>query len=123
MGDTLLPAPIKQCPSGIGGVYEYTMLMVKPMTFAEFRIVADKYRARQLHYKVEDRESKNCKYPENNTSDEMIDELSRLFWRRLSPEMEPAIYGADVVSLCSFSSLLPDTFSLLMIFHVYYDMT
>lgn len=66
------------------------------MTIIDFREVADAYRARQLGYEVKHRET--CKYAESNTSDEMMDELARLFWRRLSPEMEPSIYGADMVS-------------------------
>lgn len=104
LGDIVIPAPIKQCPNGIGGAYEFTMMMKKPMTMAEFREIADAYRARQLCYKIEERDT--CKFSESDTSDEMMDELARLFWRRLSPEMEPSIYGADMVSILNGCDLL-----------------
>jgi len=112
LGDMVIPSPIQQCPSGIGGVYEYTMVIKKPMTIAEFRDVADRYRDQQIglakHHKHAnvaaegDDDSKNnlaaCKKfnLDCDESEERMDELARLFWRRLSPTMEAAMYGADM---------------------------
>jgi len=85
LGDTVIPAPIKQCLSGIGGVYQYTLIEQPPTTVAEFRTQADEYRKRQLGKEVDDEDS-----------EEFFDELARKFWRRLGPTMEPAVYGADM---------------------------
>ncbi len=85
LGDMIIPSPIKQAISGIGGVYEYTLLEQPSITVAQFRTAADEYRKRQLgsEYDV-------------HQSDEVCDELARKFWRRLGPTMEPPIYGADM---------------------------
>ena len=81
----IIPSPIKQAISGIGGVYEYTLLEQPSITVAQFRTAADEYRKRQIgsEYDVDQ-------------SDEVCDELARKFWRRLGPTMEPPIYGADM---------------------------
>lgn len=85
LGDTMIPAPIKQAVSGIGGVYEYTLLERPPISVSDLRAEADKYRKKQLGAEFDD-----------DTSDEFCDVLARKFWRRLGPTMEPATYGADM---------------------------
>jgi jumonji domain-containing protein 2 len=85
LGDTLIPSPIKQALSGIGGVYEYTLLEQPPIAVAQFRSLSDEYRLRHV----------GREYDEDQ-SDEFCDDLARKFWRRLGPTMEPAMYGADM---------------------------
>ena len=85
LGDMEVTTPIKQCASGIGGVYEYTMLELPPVPVHEFRERADQYRKRQI------REEHN-----DDTSDEYMDALARKFWKRLGPTMEASVYGADM---------------------------
>mmetsp|Transcript_21363 Transcript_21363/g.43964 ORF Transcript_21363/g.43964 Transcript_21363/m.43964 type:complete len:863 (+) Transcript_21363:212-2800(+) len=85
LGDTVIPSPIKQCISGIGGVYEYTLIEQPPVTVSELRTQADEYRQRQLGQEFD-----------TDQSDAVLDELARKFWRRLGPTMEPATYGADM---------------------------
>jgi len=85
MGDMTIPGPIKQCASGIGGVYDFTMMELPPMTVAQFREKADAYRKRQVGEPVDD-----------DVGNRAMDELARKFWRRLGPTMEPSIYGADM---------------------------
>ena len=85
LGDMEVTTPIKQCASGIGGVYEYTMLELPPVPVHEFRDRADQYRKRQI------REDHN-----DDTSDEYMDVLARKFWKRLGPTMEASVYGADM---------------------------
>jgi len=84
LGQMVITTPIKQCLSGIGGIYEFTMFELKPLTVAEFRSRADQYRCRQLGS------------VENEFSEEVVEELARQFWRRLGPTMEPSVYGADL---------------------------
>ena len=81
----IIPSPIKQAISGIGGVYEYTLLEQPSITVSQFRTLADEYRKRQLGSEFD-----------VDQSDEVCDELARKFWRRLGPTMEPPIYGADM---------------------------
>jgi len=85
LGDMIIPSPIKQTIAGIGGVYEYTFLEQPPISVAQFRTKTDDYRKRHLGKEYDD-----------NHSDENCDELSRKFWKRLGPTMEPSIYGADM---------------------------
>ncbi|KAL7425330.1 hypothetical protein ACHAXH_007854 [Discostella pseudostelligera] len=85
LGDMIIPSPIKQAISGIGGVYEYTLLEQPSITVSQFRTLADEYRKRQLGSEFD-----------VDQSDEVCDELARKFWRRLGPTMEPPIYGADM---------------------------
>lgn len=85
LGDTIIRSSIKQCPSGIGGVYDFTLIENPPITVAEFRDKADKYRKLLIG------EGFN-----KDMSDEYVDGLARKFWRRLGPTMEPSNYGADV---------------------------
>eukprot|EP00586_Coscinodiscus_wailesii_P019096 CAMPEP_0172517894 /NCGR_PEP_ID=MMETSP1066-20121228/288795_1 /TAXON_ID=671091 /ORGANISM="Coscinodiscus wailesii, Strain CCMP2513" /LENGTH=705 /DNA_ID=CAMNT_0013300105 /DNA_START=102 /DNA_END=2216 /DNA_ORIENTATION=+ len=85
LGDKLITSPIKQCVSGIGGVYDFTMLEIPAVTVAQFRDDADKYRLKQIGSSHDD-----------DVSDEFIDNMARKFWRRLGPTMEPARYGADM---------------------------
>lgn len=85
LGDMLIASPIKQCASGIGGVYEYTMLELPPQTVSEFRSKADQYRKRQIGSEFD-----------ADTSDDFVDGLARKFWRRLGPTMEASVYGADM---------------------------
>lgn len=84
-GDTVIPSPIRQAVSGIGGVYEYTLLERPPITVSDFRTLADEYRKRHVGIEFDD-----------DHSDESCDMLARKFWRRLGPTMEPATYGADM---------------------------
>lgn len=84
-GDTVIPSPIKQALSGIGGVYEYTLLEQPPVVITQFRTQADEYRIRHVGKEFDD-----------DHSDEFCDVLARKFWRRLGPTMEPATYGADM---------------------------
>lgn len=85
LGDTVIPAPIKQALSGIGGVYEYTLLEQPPVTVAQFRTQADDYRKRHIGEAFDE-----------DHSDDFCDDLARKFWRRLGPTMEPPTYGADM---------------------------
>jgi len=87
LGDLKVTNPIKQCASGIGGVYDFTMLELTEVTLSEFRKKADMYRKKQVGYAIDN----DTSYPE----DEM-DNLARRFWRRLGPTMEASIYGADM---------------------------
>ena len=61
------------------------MIENPPITVAEFRDKADKYRKLLIG------EGFN-----KDMSDEYVDGLARKFWRRLGPTMEPSNYGADV---------------------------
>ncbi|KAL7549531.1 hypothetical protein ACHAWF_012790 [Thalassiosira exigua] len=85
LGDTVIPSPIKQALSGIGGVYEYTLLEQPAIAVADFRTQADEYRKRHVGTEFDD-----------DDSDDFCDALARKFWRRLSPTMEPSTYGADM---------------------------
>lgn len=85
LGDIQVNSPIKQCASGIGGVYEFTMVDQPTMTVAEFRDKADQYRKRQIGSEKDD-----------DISDDFMDDLARKFWRRLGPTMEAPTYGADM---------------------------
>lgn len=85
LGDTVIPSPIKQALSGIGGVYEYTLLEQPPLVVAQFRDEADEYRKRHIGKEFDE-----------DHSDKFCDDLARKFWRRLGPTMEPATYGADM---------------------------
>lgn len=76
---------IKQCPSGLGGVYEFTLIELPPITISNFREKADRYRKQQIGKEYDE-----------DMSDEFIDDLARKFWRRLGPTMEPSVYGADM---------------------------
>ncbi|EED92721.1 predicted protein [Thalassiosira pseudonana CCMP1335] len=85
LGDMTIPSPIKQCLSGIGGVYQYTLIEQPQITVSEFRNQADEYRKRQIGKEFD-----------TDDSEEFYDDLARKFWRRLGPTMEPATYGADM---------------------------
>jgi len=85
MGDMTIPGPIKQCASGIGGVYDFTMMEVPAMTVSQFRTKADAYRKRQIGVDID-----------KDVGNKAMDELARKFWRRLGPTMEAPIYGADM---------------------------
>lgn len=85
LGDMMIPSPIKQALSGIGGVYEYTLIEQPPVAVADFRTQADEYRKIHIGREFDD-----------DHSDETCDNLARKFWRRLGPTMEPATYGADM---------------------------
>lgn len=76
---------MKQCTSGIGGVYDFTMMDLAPTTVAEFRNRADAYRIRQVGSATSVQED-----------DDTLDGLARKFWKRLGPTMEAAHYGADM---------------------------
>ena len=43
-----IASPIKQAAAGKGGVYEFEMVTHRKLTVAEFRDIADKYKAEQL---------------------------------------------------------------------------
>ena len=85
LGDIEVVSPIKQCASGIGGVYEFTMVDQPTINVADFRDKADAYRKRQIGSEFDE-----------DLSDDFIDELARKFWRRLGPTMEAPVYGADM---------------------------
>lgn len=85
MGSMTIPGPIKQCASGIGGVYEFAMMELNPMTVDQFRVKADAYRKRQVGVEVDEK-----------VGNKAMDDLARKFWRRLGPTMEPSLYGADM---------------------------
>lgn len=85
LGDIVIPQPIKQCVSGIGGIYDFTMMELPSITVAEFRDRADAYRKRQMGKEIDDDES-----------DDHMDLLARKFWKRLGPTMESSQYGADM---------------------------
>ena len=80
IGDMILPSPMTQVVSGIGGIYELTFLDNPPITVADFREKADKYMESQLGTK----------------KDQSIEMLERKFWRRLGPTMQSSMYGADM---------------------------
>lgn len=88
LGDMLVEGPIKQCISGIGGVYEYTLFDEKEVPLHEFRDKADAYQKRQLGEVVVSAE----KYEDND----YCDLLALKFWKRLGPTMESSMYGADM---------------------------
>ena len=81
LGDMQLPTPIKQVVRGIGGIYEYTLLDMEPVSVVEFREMADEYAMSQVGTLAEDI---------------AIETLQRKFWKRLGPTMKPPIYGADM---------------------------
>lgn len=85
LGDTMIPSPIKQALSGIGGVYEYALVEQPSVSVSQFRIEADEYRKRHIGKEFDE-----------DHSDDFCDGLARKFWRRLGPTMEPATYGADM---------------------------
>jgi len=85
LGDLVISSPIKQCISGIGGIYDFTMMEQPSITVAGFRDKADAYRVRQMGNAIDDDES-----------DEHMDLLARKFWKRLGPTMEASQYGADM---------------------------
>lgn len=74
--DLTFESPIKQHIQGIGGIYEYVLADIKPMTLSDFKKHDDKLLT------VKQREKK-------------IPDLIRYFWKRLSPVMPPSVYGAD----------------------------
>eukprot|EP00934_Nitzschia_sp_Nitz4_P003170 Nitzschia sp. Nitz4//scaffold40_size135432//30801//32588//NITZ4_003233-RA/size135432-processed-gene-0.59-mRNA-1//-1//CDS//3329551186//3160//frame0 len=80
LGDMILPSPIRQVLRGIGGIYEYTLLDLPPMSAAEFREKADEFLKSQV----------------GTQTDIDTDLLERKFWKRLGPTMEPSLYGADM---------------------------
>lgn len=86
LGEMMINTPIRQCVSGIGGVYEYTMLELPAMPVHKFRRKADTYRK-------ENGVGSAC---DDDTSDDFMDDLARKFWRRLRPTMEAPLYGADM---------------------------
>jgi jumonji domain-containing protein 2 len=81
LGDMKLPSPIKQVVRGIGGIYEYTLLDLEPMSVLQFREIADEYLKSQVGTLAEG---------------VSIELLQRKFWKRLGPTMQPALYGADM---------------------------
>jgi len=87
LGDFMVEGPIKQCLSGIGGVYEYTLLDQKSLPLHEFREKADAYQQRQLGSVVNDKDTMD---------DDYCDALAAKFWKRLGPTMESSMYGADM---------------------------
>lgn len=85
LGDLMIPNPIKQCVSGIGGIYDFTMMELPTISVAGFREKADQYRKSQLGKEVD-----------MDESDDHMDELARKFWKRLGPTMQSSLYGADM---------------------------
>lgn len=85
LGDLEISSPIQQNIRGIAGVYEYTFFEQKPCTLVEFRDRADSYRKAHV----------GCLDENDGYTPERLEALERLFWKRLSPTMPPAWYGAD----------------------------
>jgi len=85
LGDTIIPHPIKQCVYGIGGVYDFTMMELPPISVSDFRKDADEYRKNYVGSEVDE-----------DTSETHMDLLARKFWKRLGPTMESSKYGADM---------------------------
>jgi len=85
LGDLIVEGPIKQCISGIGGVYEFSLMNSQSINLCDFRDKADAYRKRQVGKEVDD-----------DFSDENMSKLERRFWKRLGPTMEAPYYGADM---------------------------
>ena len=85
LGDMIIPSPIKQHATGMGGVYDFTMMELPATTVAEWRKRADDYRFRQLRRSTDP-----------DTSDDHMDALANKFWKRLGPTMESSQYGADM---------------------------
>ena len=85
LGDLIIPGSIKQCVAGIGGVYDFTMMELPPITVAAFREKADIYRKSQMGNEIDEDES-----------DEHMDLLARKFWKRIGPTMQSSQYGADM---------------------------
>ena len=101
LGDMIIPSPIKQCISGIGGVYEFTMLELPSITVAKYQAMAQTYKDKQVYsrFKASSSHLGNQsldKMDDEDQSDERMDELARFYWRRLGPTMEPSVYGADM---------------------------
>mmetsp|Transcript_25114 Transcript_25114/g.38679 ORF Transcript_25114/g.38679 Transcript_25114/m.38679 type:complete len:641 (-) Transcript_25114:528-2450(-) len=85
LGDVTVEGPIKQCISGIGGVYEFSLMNSPSINICDFRDKADAYRKRQVGKEFDD-----------DYSDDNMAKLERRFWKRLGPTMEPPFYGADM---------------------------
>jgi len=71
----LLIPPIKQCVSGLRGVYQLGLMDSKKLSVREFRALAHKNE------------------PDYQTS---YEERERLFWRSMGPVTPPPLYGADM---------------------------
>jgi hypothetical protein len=71
----LLIPPIKQCVSGLRGIYQLGLMDSKKMSVEEFRALAHKNE------------------PDEETS---FEERERLFWRSMGPMTPPPLYGADM---------------------------
>lgn len=87
LGDMMVEGPIKQCVSGIGGVYEYTLLDEKALPLWEFREKADRYREKQIGASIPN---------DNSYTDDCCHDLANRFWKRLGPTMASSMYGADM---------------------------
>jgi JmjC domain, hydroxylase len=117
LGDWPLTSPIQENIRGMAGVYEYTHTELPATTLSAFRDRADKYRKEQmgsvmLEFKNEDGEEgdaersntdggKSSSHEETapvrpgELTEAQVATLERQFWKRLSPTMPPAVYGAD----------------------------
>ena len=110
LGDYMLESPIAQHVRGMAGVYEYTFTDNPAMSIADFREKADQYREHQVGTPFDEDEVENVVDEEQAVkdkkesdekknlpadSDERMIQLDRHFWKRLSPTMPPAWYGAD----------------------------
>jgi jumonji domain-containing protein 2 len=87
LGDFMVEGPIKQCLSGIGGVYEYTLLDQKALSLDAFRTKADVFQEQQIGQVVNDKDYHSDKY---------CQDLADKFWKRLGPTMASSMYGADM---------------------------
>lgn len=121
LGDWPFTSPIQQNIRGMAGIYEYTHTELPATTLAAFRVRADKYRRDQmgsalLEFKNDDDEAgvadihtasggdqigseetlnNDNMHPGDPLTEAQIAGLERQFWKRLSPTMPPAVYGAD----------------------------
>ena len=83
LGNLPIPNPIMQCSSGVGGIYEFTMVVQKPTNVHSFRTFADEYKAKQLEQAV-----KRGLDVESEVTEEVADEMARVFWRNIGPTMQ-----------------------------------
>lgn len=91
--DFQLETPIQQNLRGLAGVYEYTHRAISPMKLSEFRNRADEYGKAQLGEELFEMTTQMHK--EIETHELPLQNIERRFWKRLTPTMPSAIYGAD----------------------------
>ena len=99
--DFLIPSPVKQCCSA-GGKGSYAVNLIekkKDLTLAEFQAIAKAYERknrvlpkRRGMAVADDEDATTC----TEAVEAMDSLIERTYWRGLSSNMDPPIYGADV---------------------------